>query len=227
MSTTHIIKLARELPHVTPTDEVKDPGTMQLQAMIPNRVLHLVQASDGGSFRLLRIRRTDVIGVRLVDCKMHAGVLCHKISTSTKEASMSLFQRFAFAAARVLIALVFLANGFGIIPQSQPAKELASHGTPAALVPMLMLTARTIEIVGGFALILGIYPQIAAIAIIVFLVPATLLAHDFWRAVGTPEYVSQLLQFLKNTAITGGLVIIAATSNQPTLVPRNSQSMDR
>jgi putative oxidoreductase len=130
------------------------------------------------------------------------------------------------AAARVLVALVFLANGFGIIPQIQPAKELAEHGTPEALVPPLMLVARTIEIVGGFGLMFGIYPRIAAIAVICFLVPATLVAHDFWRAVGTPVYVSQLLQFLKNTAMTGGLLLIAATPSQPALLPRTSRPKD-
>jgi hypothetical protein len=62
-----------------------------------------------------------------------------------------------------------------------------------------MFVARTIEILGGFGLVLGIYPQIAAIAVIAFLVPATLVAHEFWRAVGTSAFAPQLLQFLKNT----------------------------
>jgi len=140
---------------------------------------------------------------------------------------MKPFQRYAYVAARIAVALVFLANGFGIIPQTQPAKELVEHGAPAAIVPLCMLAARTIEIVGGFGLILGIYPRIAAIAVIAFLVPATLVAHDFWHAVGTPAYFSQLLQFLKNTAITGGLLLIAATPNQPTLFPFTSRSKDR
>ncbi len=140
---------------------------------------------------------------------------------------MDSLQRNVLVAARLLIALVFLANGFGIIPQTQPAKELAEHGAPAPLVPPLMLAARTIEIVGGFGLMFGIFPQIAAIAVIAFLVPATLTAHDFWRAVGTPAFAPQLHQFLKNTAITGGLLLIAATPNQLRLFPRISRSKDR
>jgi len=140
---------------------------------------------------------------------------------------MNSLQRNAFTAARILVAVIFLANGFGIIPQGFPAKELADHGAPAALVPLLMLAARTIEIVGGFGLMLGIYPQMAAIAVIAFLVPATLVAHDFWRAVGTPAYVLQFLNFLKNTAMTGGLLFIAATPNQPTMFPPTSRSKDR
>jgi hypothetical protein len=35
--------------------------------------------------------------------------------------------------------------------------------------------------------------------------------------VGTSAFAPQLLQFLKNTAITGGLLLIAITPNQPAL----------
>jgi putative oxidoreductase len=137
---------------------------------------------------------------------------------------MNSFQRYAVVTGRVLVALVFLANGFAVIPQTQPARELAEAGAPAALVPFLMLVARTIEIVGGFGLMLGIYPRIAAMALIAFLVPATLTAHGFWHAVGTPAYIPQLLNFLKNVAMTGGLLFIAATPDQPTLAPRPARS---
>jgi len=133
---------------------------------------------------------------------------------------MESLQRNALVTARVLLALVFFANGFGIIPQGLAAKELAEHGAPAAIVPLLMFAARSIEIVGGFGLVLGIYPQIAAIAVIVFLIPATLVAHEFWLAVGTPAFAPQLLQFLKNTAMTGGLLLIATTPSQPAIFPR-------
>lgn len=67
---------------------------------------------------------------------------------------MNSLQRYAFAAARVLVAGIFLASGFGIIPQALAVKELVDHGIPAALVPLLMLAARAIEILGGFGMIL-------------------------------------------------------------------------
>jgi putative oxidoreductase len=162
-----------------------------------------------------------------VNCRFQSCEVSNKTSTTTKEDPMNSLQRYGLTAARVLLALVFLANGFGIIPQTQPAKELAEHGAPAALIPLFMLAARAIEIVGGFGLLLGIYPRLAAIAVIAFLVPATLVGHGFWEAVGTPAFAPQLLQFLKNTAITGGLLIIAATSNQLTLLPRTLRSTDQ
>jgi len=133
---------------------------------------------------------------------------------------MNSFQLYGLAAARVLVGVVFLTTGFGNIAQAPAAKALANHGAPGALVPLLMLAGRTIKIVGGFGLILGIHSQIAAIAVIAFLIPATLVGHGFWQVRGTPTYIQQRLQFLKNAAMTGGLLFIAATPNQPALFPR-------
>ncbi len=128
---------------------------------------------------------------------------------------MNSLQRYAFAAARVLVAVTFLASGFGIIPQALAAKELANCGTPASLVPLLMLVGRTIEVVGGFGLILRIYPQIAAFALIAFLVPATLVGHAFWCAAGTPAYPAAS-QFPEEHCDDRGPVVYRGNA-QPTL----------
>ena len=99
---------------------------------------------------------------------------------------MNSLQLYGLAAARVSVGVVFLATGLDIIPQAPAAKVLADGGATGALVLLIMLAGRTIKIVGGFGLILGIYPQIAAIAVIAFLIPATLVGHGFWQVRGTP-----------------------------------------
>jgi uncharacterized membrane protein YphA (DoxX/SURF4 family) len=118
-------------------------------------------------------------------------------------------------------------NGLGIISQAAAAKELVEHGPPASLVPFLMLIARTIEVVAGFSLAFGIYPQLTAVAILAFLFPATLTAHASWQVAGTASFMVQLLNFFKNTAMMGGLLFIAATQSQPTLLRRTARSNGR
>jgi uncharacterized membrane protein YphA (DoxX/SURF4 family) len=139
---------------------------------------------------------------------------------ASKESSMNSLQRCVLALSRVLVATIFLLNGLGIVDQSVPAKELIEHGAPAGLVPLLMLAARTLEVVAGFSLALGIYPRPAALALAGFLVPATFTAHTFWQVTGTAAFTPQFLNFLKNTSMLGGLLFIAATKSQPTLLPR-------
>ena len=76
------------------------------------------------------------------------------------------------------------------------------------MVPFLMLVGRSVEFIGGLALAFGIFPRVAALALIAFLVAATLVGHAFWlAAAGTPVFVGQLINFLKNLAMMGGLFL--------------------
>ena len=135
---------------------------------------------------------------------------------------MNSTQRYVLAVSRLLVAMIFLLNGLGIVSQATAAKELIEHGAPASLVPFLMLSARALEVVAGLGLAFGIYPRLAAVALLIFLVPTTVLAHAFWQVAGTATFTVQLLNFLKNTAMAGGLLFIGATRFQPTLLPHTS-----
>lgn len=114
------------------------------------------------------------------------------------------------------------AERFGIINQAIPAKEMMERGVPAAVVPFAMFAGRFLEIVAGFGLALGIFPRVSALLLFAFLVPDTFVSHSFWLAAGTPQFLGQLINFCKNVAIWGGLIFIAATANQPTLLPQNA-----
>ena len=98
-----------------------------------------------------------------------------------------------------------LLNGLGIVDQSRPAQELAAHGTPVALVPLLIITGRVVQTAAGIALAVGWF---AALCLAAFLVPATLAAHDFWAYRGA-EQQGQLVNFLKNLAMFEGLCFVA------------------
>ena len=98
---------------------------------------------------------------------------------------------------------------------------MAAEGVPAAFVPLLMLAGRSLEIIAGFALALGVYPRLAAVGLFLFLVPATFISHSFWLAAGSPSFQGQLINFFKNAGIWGGLLFIAAAGGQPSILPRN------
>jgi putative oxidoreductase len=59
--------------------------------------------------------------------------------------------------------------------------------------------------------------------LILFLIPATLMAHAFWQAAGTPLYTVQVINFFKNVCMAGGLLFLAATKNQPVRFPRSTR----
>jgi putative oxidoreductase len=129
-------------------------------------------------------------------------------------------ERYALIAARVLISIVFFLNGLNIIGQALAAHEMAAHGVPVSLIPALIMGARTLQLIAGTGLVLGIYPRVSSFALLLFLIPATLMAHAFWQVAGTsPLYMVQLINFFKNVCMAGGLVFIAAAKDQPILLP--------
>jgi putative oxidoreductase len=125
---------------------------------------------------------------------------------------MNQLSSFTTVPARVLVALIFLINGFGIIDQSFAVHEMIARGIPAKLAPVFSMAGRLVEILAGAGLVFGLYRDICALALIAFMIPATLLAHSFWLESGQ-LFQLQLVNFLKNVAIIGGLLFIASGSS--------------
>jgi putative oxidoreductase len=144
-------------------------------------------------------------------------------ASAMSEPAMYSFERYAMVAARVLVAMIFIMNALNIIGQTLAAHEMAAHGVPANLVPVMIVAARALQLIAGMGLILGIYPRISAFALLLFLIPATLMAHEFWLAFGTSLYPVQLINFFKNVCMAGGLIFIIATRCQPVLLPRSTR----
>jgi uncharacterized membrane protein YphA (DoxX/SURF4 family) len=64
--------------------------------------------------------------------------------------------------------------------------------------------------VSGIALALGIRPGWAALTLIACLVPTTAAGHAFWKEDEPPKRTGQLIHFLKNVSMVGGLLIVVA-----------------
>jgi len=76
-------------------------------------------------------------------------------------------------------------------------------------IPVFLTGAIVLEIGGALSVLVGCWARLGASALIVFLVPTTLIFHDFWTYDG-PERLQQMIQFMKNLAIIGGLLMVAA-----------------
>jgi putative oxidoreductase len=111
---------------------------------------------------------------------------------------------------RVLLSAIFLVSGLGKLAHwKETEASIAGRGLPAA--SLLLVGAVVFEIVGGRAVISGFKVRAGSVILLVFLVLATLFFHNFWTY---PEAVrqAQIVQFLKNLAIAGGLLTLFATS---------------
>ena len=110
--------------------------------------------------------------------------------------------------ARILIGAIFVQSGFGkLMNLGGFAGSLEAQGLP---FPTLMAAlGAAVEFFGGLAVVLGLWTRLAAAAVIVFTIMATLIAHRYWAV--PPEAAGmQKIQFMKNVAIIGGFFALIA-----------------
>jgi putative oxidoreductase len=116
--------------------------------------------------------------------------------------------RYLVMLGRVLLSVIFLLSGLGkIFDWDVNAKLMASQGMP--LIPLLLAGAIIIELAGGLSVLLGWKARWGALLLFLYLIPTTLIFHDFWAFSGA-EMQTQLVNFLKNLSIMGGLLLVAA-----------------
>ena len=117
------------------------------------------------------------------------------------------------ALARVLLALMFVLAGLSKFGNIQgTAGYIASAGLPMPAV-LAVLTA-ALEVVGGLMIALGFHARIAALALALFTLVASVLFHNFWAVPAAQQMVQQLM-FMKNIAVVGGLLFVFAMGAGP------------
>lgn len=115
---------------------------------------------------------------------------------------------------RVLLGLVFLLSAFGKITDfSGTAGYMASAGMTVG-TPVLLAGAIVFLLAGSVSLFLGFKVRIGALLLIAFLIPATLIFHNFWALEGDAAQM-QMIQFLKNLSILGGLLFVLGRGAGP------------
>lgn len=130
--------------------------------------------------------------------------------------------RFAPLLGRIFLSLIFLMAGFNkITGWQQTAGYMASKGMP--LVPLFLAGALIIELAGGLSVLLGFKARIGAAALFLFLIPTTLIFHNFWALQGMEKNINMIM-FMKNMAIMGGLAYIVAYGSGPFSLDKTDQS---
>lgn len=115
---------------------------------------------------------------------------------------------FATAVGRAALAAIFILSGISKLGSlGATAGYMAAKGMP--FVGFFLACAIAIEVLGGLSVLLGWQARAGAAALAVFLVPATIIFHNFWAAPPAEAQV-QMIMFLKNLSIFGGLVFLAA-----------------
>lgn len=123
-----------------------------------------------------------------------------------------------FVIGRILFALMFVRSGIG---HFQARDVMVGYGkaknlpAPEIAVPISGL----VIIVGGLMVALGLWADIGALLLIIFLIPTAFIMHSYWKETDPQAVAQESIQFFKDIALLGGAIIIFWLYNQLQDVP--------
>jgi putative oxidoreductase len=110
-------------------------------------------------------------------------------------------------AGRLLISTIFIFSGLSkFAAHAAMAGYAASKGLPAP--DLAIWLAAAVELFCGLAILLGFQAKIAAWLLFLYLIPTSVVFHNFWAMQGMDKMDNQA-HFFKNVAVMGGLLFVA------------------
>lgn len=104
---------------------------------------------------------------------------------------------------RVLLGLIFLVSGINKIADPQGTQQYMTMMGMTWMTTLFYIGAVAVELAGAISLLLGYRAKAGGWLLFLFLIPTTLIFHT---NVADPN---QMIHFLKNVAMMGGLLYVA------------------
>jgi uncharacterized membrane protein YphA (DoxX/SURF4 family) len=109
---------------------------------------------------------------------------------------------YLFLAGRILFGGILLFSG---VEQLRRARVLTVHagykGVPAPHV--MVIASGCLIIVGGLSILLGCRPTWGVMCVTLFLVPTSLIIHNFWADTNLAVREANFMDFMKNVGLLG------------------------
>ena len=108
---------------------------------------------------------------------------------------------------RVLFSLIFVASGVAHLTKLEAMTGYAQYKkVPAA--KLSVIATGLMLIIGGLYVALGIYADLGALLLAIFLLLSAFKMHDFWTISDEQAKQSEMTSFMKNLALAGASLII-------------------
>ena len=112
----------------------------------------------------------------------------------------------AFLVGRILVGCYYLREAFHQFTSLGPmSRTVAAHGVPTP--ELAVIVAGLLLLVAGLSFLLGVFPRVGVGAIVLFLVPVTLIMHAFWADRDPAQRQADIVNFTKNVALLGSALM--------------------
>jgi putative oxidoreductase len=154
-----------------------------------------------------------------VDIEAKPGV---RPETASPFCRVEAWERYGTLAARVLISQIFLLSGvMKVLDPAATAAQMEERGM--FWVPFFLWAAVAVELGGGMSVLLGYKARLGALLLFLFLIPVTLTFHNWWTYPPEQQKV-QMLFFLHNLTLMGGLLLLMTYGAGPLSLDRKGRS---
>jgi uncharacterized membrane protein YphA (DoxX/SURF4 family) len=110
---------------------------------------------------------------------------------------------------RVLFALLFISSGVSHLTKLEAMTGYAQYKkVPAAKFSVLL--SGLMILLGGLYIAFGIYADLGALLIAVFLIPTAFIMHAFWKETDATAKQTESIGFFKDLSLAGAALIIFA-----------------
>ena len=110
---------------------------------------------------------------------------------------------------RVLFALRFISSGVSHLTKLEAMTGYAQYKKVPAAKFGVVLSGLMI-LLGGIYIAFGVYADLGALLIALFLIPTSFLTHAFWKETDATAKQNESISFFKNLALAGAALIIFA-----------------
>lgn len=117
---------------------------------------------------------------------------------------------------RVLFASVFVVNGWAHLAHREMIVGVA-RGMGAPAPELTAPAAGVLMLVSSALIVLGVWADLAALALVPFLFATAVLAHAYWKEEDPMTRAGQHAQFWKNIGLAGAALYIVATFTETDL----------
>ena len=108
---------------------------------------------------------------------------------------------------RIFLSFIFLFEAYDTIAYTKATKEMMTDYGINWNQDLLIFGGVFVLLLGGTLLLIGYRSSFGSILLLLYWVPVTLIVHDFWNA-GEEVRRIESIWFMKNLAITGGLLMV-------------------
>jgi putative oxidoreductase len=116
-----------------------------------------------------------------------------------------------FVIGRVLLGGFFLYNAYNHFKSlSSYSGYAASKGVPAPKIAVGF--SGVLLLVAGVSIVLGVFTGVGIAAAVLFLIPVTFQMHAFWNESDPSKQAADRIQFGKNIAILGAVLMLLSLS---------------